>query len=100
MKDIPSRPQQRGVGRRRAALKAVPSKQLKEMAESANRARFAKTKKSRQPRDKGLTGDNLPFHRETLCARERLIPSEIKSAQRTETSNNTVTYSTVWGIRR
>jgi hypothetical protein len=36
---------------KRAALQAITSKQRSEIAENANRARFAKTKKSRQPRD-------------------------------------------------
>ena len=40
-----------GVNRRRAALNAVPPKQRKEMAESETRARFAKTKRSRQAQD-------------------------------------------------
>jgi hypothetical protein len=35
----------------RAALQAITSKQRSEIAENAKRARFAKTKKSRQPQD-------------------------------------------------
>jgi hypothetical protein len=51
MKRIGSRPEQGGVTGKRGAVKAVPPKQRKEMAESASRARIANTKKSRQPQD-------------------------------------------------
>lgn len=36
---------------KRAALQLITSKQRSEIAENTNRARFAKTKKSRQPHD-------------------------------------------------
>jgi hypothetical protein len=36
---------------KRAALKSITSKQRSEIAQNANRARFAKTKMSRQPHD-------------------------------------------------
>jgi hypothetical protein len=36
---------------KRAALEAITSKQRSEIAENANRARFARTKESRQPQD-------------------------------------------------
>jgi len=36
---------------KRAALQLITSKQRSEIAENTNRARFAKTKKSRQPQD-------------------------------------------------
>jgi hypothetical protein len=51
MKDSRSRIDEGEVNRRRAALKAVPPKQRREIAESATRARWAKTKRSRQPHD-------------------------------------------------
>jgi hypothetical protein len=36
---------------KRASLQAITSEQRSAIAENANRARFAKTKKSRQPHD-------------------------------------------------
>jgi hypothetical protein len=36
---------------KREALQAITSKERSEIARNANRARFAKTKKSRQPQD-------------------------------------------------